>query len=164
MCVEYLCKLVKYLTVVYSNNSIDMIQLQHQHGIELAIYVLYLTIVLNFPEFSIFFCLLQLKRKPYQIFNIIYDKQEPLINFECSSLGLESWLFDSGELTVKEHLPVRQLRIGDTGSPLDGKKARYTLGPLICEGDSKSSLCFGVLCPDISSCYMYMYPRLFVSS
>ncbi|XP_069969361.1 neurexin-4 isoform X3 [Penaeus vannamei] len=50
--------------------------------------------------------------------------------------GLESWLFDSGELTVKEHLPVRQLRIGDTGSPLDGKKARYTLGPLICEGDN----------------------------
>lgn len=51
--------------------------------------------------------------------------------------GLESWLFDSGELTVKEHLPVRQLRIGDTGSPLDGKKARYTLGPLVCEGDSE---------------------------
>ncbi|XP_068245600.1 neurexin-4 isoform X1 [Palaemon carinicauda] len=50
--------------------------------------------------------------------------------------GLESWLVDSGELTVKEHLPVRQLRIGDTGSPLDGKKARYTLGPLICEGDN----------------------------
>ncbi|XP_045603868.1 neurexin-4 [Procambarus clarkii] len=50
--------------------------------------------------------------------------------------GLESWLFDSGELTVKEHLPVRQLRIGDTGSPLDGKKSRYTLGPLICEGDN----------------------------
>ncbi|XP_042220113.1 neurexin-4-like isoform X3 [Homarus americanus] len=50
--------------------------------------------------------------------------------------GLESWLFDSGELTVKEHLPVRQLRIGDTGSPLDGKKARYTLGPLVCEGDN----------------------------
>ncbi|XP_050739952.1 neurexin-4-like isoform X2 [Eriocheir sinensis] len=50
--------------------------------------------------------------------------------------GLESWLSDSGELTVKEHLPVRQLRIGDTGSPLDGKKARYTLGPLICEGDN----------------------------
>ncbi|KAK4300982.1 hypothetical protein Pmani_026854 [Petrolisthes manimaculis] len=50
--------------------------------------------------------------------------------------GLESWLFDSGELSVKEHLPVRQLRIGDTGTPLDGKKARYTLGPLICEGDN----------------------------
>ncbi|XP_071513053.1 neurexin-4 isoform X1 [Panulirus ornatus] len=50
--------------------------------------------------------------------------------------GLESWLSDSGELSVKEHLPVRQLRIGDTGSPLDGKKARYTLGPLICEGDN----------------------------
>ncbi|XP_045134698.1 neurexin-4-like isoform X1 [Portunus trituberculatus] len=49
--------------------------------------------------------------------------------------GLESWISDSGELSVKEHLPVRQLRIGDTGTPLDGKKVRYTLGPLICEGD-----------------------------
>ncbi|CAL4184396.1 unnamed protein product, partial [Meganyctiphanes norvegica] len=50
--------------------------------------------------------------------------------------GIEAWLFDSGELTVKEHLPIKQMRIGDTGSPLDGKKARFTLGPLICEGDN----------------------------
>lgn len=50
--------------------------------------------------------------------------------------GIEAWLFDSGELTVKEHLPIRQLRIGDTGSPLDGKKAKFRLGPLICEGDN----------------------------
>ncbi|KAK7023363.1 putative band 4.1 ues' binding motif [Halocaridina rubra] len=44
--------------------------------------------------------------------------------------------YTCGELTVKEHLPVHQLRIGDTGYPLDGKKSRYTLGPLLCEGDN----------------------------
>jgi hypothetical protein len=38
-------------------------------------------------------------------------------------------------LTHKEHLPVKQLRFGDTGSPLDEKEGRYTLGPLMCEGD-----------------------------
>lgn len=53
----------------------------------------------------------------------------------CDS-GIDSWLYDSGDLNIKEHLPVRQLRIGDTGSPLDGKKARFKLGPLICDGDN----------------------------
>lgn len=35
----------------------------------------------------------------------------------------------------KENLPVKQLRFGDTGNALDEKEGRYTLGPLICEGD-----------------------------
>ncbi|XP_076259208.1 neurexin-4 isoform X1 [Rhynchophorus ferrugineus] len=48
----------------------------------------------------------------------------------------EVWLVDSGELTEKEDLPVKQLRFGDTGSALDEKEGRYTLGPLMCEGDS----------------------------
>jgi len=48
---------------------------------------------------------------------------------------LDSWLEDGGDLTHKEHLPVKQLRFGDTGSPLDDKEGRYTLGPLMCEGD-----------------------------
>lgn len=52
----------------------------------------------------------------------------------CDS-GLDSWLEDGGDLTHKEHLPVKQLRFGDTGSPLDDKEGRYTLGPLMCEGD-----------------------------
>lgn len=52
----------------------------------------------------------------------------------CDS-GLDSWLEDSGDITQKEHLPVKQLRFGDTGSPLDDKEGRYTLGPLMCEGD-----------------------------
>ncbi|XP_075231156.1 neurexin-4 [Lycorma delicatula] len=49
--------------------------------------------------------------------------------------GLESWLADGGDITEKEHLPVKQLRFGDTGNHLDEKEGRYTLGPLQCEGD-----------------------------
>ncbi|XP_059490529.1 neurexin-4 isoform X2 [Neocloeon triangulifer] len=49
---------------------------------------------------------------------------------------LDSWTSDSGDITQMEHLPVKQVRIGDTGTPLDEKEAMYTLGPLACEGDS----------------------------
>ena len=52
----------------------------------------------------------------------------------CDS-GLDGWLEDGGDITEKEHLPVKQLRFGDTGTPLDEKEGSYTLGPLICEGD-----------------------------
>ncbi|KYN19702.1 Neurexin-4 [Trachymyrmex cornetzi] len=52
----------------------------------------------------------------------------------CDS-DLDGWFIDSGEIREKEHLPVKQLRFGDTGTPLDEKEGRYTLGPLICEGD-----------------------------
>jgi len=54
----------------------------------------------------------------------------------CDS-GLDTWLADAGYLTESEYLPVRQLRIGDTGSVTDQKQARYTLGPLVCTGDGK---------------------------
>lgn len=47
----------------------------------------------------------------------------------------DEWQVDAGDLMEKENLPVRQLRFGDTGSALDEKQGRYTLGPLICEGD-----------------------------
>lgn len=43
--------------------------------------------------------------------------------------------FFAGELSEKEDLPVKQLRFGDTGSALDEREARYTLGSLICRGD-----------------------------
>ncbi|XP_055708283.1 neurexin-4 isoform X1 [Phlebotomus papatasi] len=46
-----------------------------------------------------------------------------------------NWLEDSGELREKEHLPVKAVQFGDTGTPLDEKFGRYTLGPLMCEGD-----------------------------
>lgn len=49
--------------------------------------------------------------------------------------GFEGWLEDGGDITQKEYLPVKQLRFGDTGNPLDEKEGRYTLGPLLCEGD-----------------------------
>nr|CAG4640603.1 EOG090X00DN [Eulimnadia texana] len=49
--------------------------------------------------------------------------------------ALESWQADEGEITETQYLPVRQLRFGDTGTPLDDKEGRYTLGPLQCEGD-----------------------------
>nr|CAD7438043.1 unnamed protein product [Timema bartmani] len=52
----------------------------------------------------------------------------------CDS-ELEGWLEDGGDITQKEFLPVKQLRFGDTGSALDEKEGRYTLGPLMCEGD-----------------------------
>ncbi|MCL4131606.1 UNVERIFIED_CONTAM: hypothetical protein GTU68_025311 [Idotea baltica] len=56
----------------------------------------------------------------------------------CDS-GLDAVLHDSGDLTVKEHLPVKQMRIGGTGKVLDGRKAKYSVGPLICEGDREYS-------------------------
>uniref|UniRef100_A0A6B2EGY6 Putative neurexin iv n=1 Tax=Phlebotomus kandelakii TaxID=1109342 RepID=A0A6B2EGY6_9DIPT len=46
-----------------------------------------------------------------------------------------NWLEDSGELREKDHLPVKAVQFGDTGTPLDDKFGRYTLGPLMCEGD-----------------------------
>ncbi|XP_057341760.1 neurexin-4 isoform X1 [Microplitis mediator] len=49
--------------------------------------------------------------------------------------GFDSWNEDGGDITEKEHLPVRQLRFGDTGTALDEKEGRYTLGPLICRDD-----------------------------
>ncbi|XP_060526188.1 neurexin-4 isoform X1 [Cylas formicarius] len=52
----------------------------------------------------------------------------------CDS-GDRAWQVDAGDLTEKNDLPVKQLRFGDTGNALDEREGRYTLGPLICEGD-----------------------------
>nr|MBE5726668.1 neurexin IV [Cucujiformia] len=49
--------------------------------------------------------------------------------------GLDTWQVDAGDIVDKENLPVKQLRFGDTGNALDEKQGRYTLGPLVCEGD-----------------------------
>ncbi|XP_078603336.1 neurexin-4-like [Branchiostoma floridae x Branchiostoma japonicum] len=48
---------------------------------------------------------------------------------KCDS-GLDSWQEDSGWLMHKRHLPVTQLRFGDTDT--DGKQGYHTLGRLIC--------------------------------
>ena len=42
------------------------------------------------------------------------------------------WREDSGVLTDKSHLPVRQLRFGDTGGSMD--EGYHTLGKLTCYG------------------------------
>ena len=58
----------------------------------------------------------------------------------CDSFGpsLENERFvDEGEISEKDFLPVRQLRIGDTGSTASSNKwVKYSLGPLVCQGDS----------------------------
>ncbi|XP_053603353.1 neurexin-4 isoform X1 [Plodia interpunctella] len=54
---------------------------------------------------------------------------------EYPRLSPEEFQTDGGEITDKEFLPVKQLRFGDTGSHLDEKEGRYSLGPLLCEGD-----------------------------
>lgn len=41
----------------------------------------------------------------------------------CDS-GHDDWLWDGGEITQKQFLPVRSLHFGDTGTPLDGKEGR----------------------------------------
>jgi len=52
-------------------------------------------------------------------------------------LNQNEWLIDEGDLSQREFLPVRQLRFGDTGGDYLSKRiGRYTLGPLLCEGDS----------------------------
>jgi len=52
-------------------------------------------------------------------------------------IGLDSWQSDSGDIREKEHLPIKQVRFGDTGSTLDEKEGRFKVGPLMCEGDGK---------------------------
>ena len=42
------------------------------------------------------------------------------------------WREDSGVLTDKSHLPVRQLRFGDTGGSME--QGYHTLGKLKCYG------------------------------
>ena len=53
--------------------------------------------------------------------------------FECNcDADDDVWREDSGLLTNKSHLPVKQLRFGDTGG--SGEQGYYTLGKLKCYG------------------------------
>ena len=45
---------------------------------------------------------------------------------------------DEGYLTEKDHLPVTQLRFGDTGDA--GSSASYQLGKLRCRGDGEYAI------------------------
>lgn len=57
----------------------------------------------------------------------------------CDSNQLQ-WLEDGGDIREIEYLPVKAVSFGDTGSPIDEKFARYTLGALMCEGDGKKMI------------------------
>lgn len=46
-------------------------------------------------------------------------------------------VFDDGYLTNKTHLPVTQVRFGDTGTSQDTKFASYLVGDVECTGDGK---------------------------
>lgn len=67
---------------------------------------------------------------------IIGNCVEPTKWCNCDA-NFESWQEDYGYIMEKEYLPVKQLRFGDTGTPVDDKEGRYMLGPLICEGDGE---------------------------
>lgn len=45
---------------------------------------------------------------------------------------------DTIVLSHKEHLPVTEMVVTDTGRPYS--EAAYTLGPLLCLGDSKYTI------------------------
>ena len=40
-----------------------------------------------------------------------------------------------GRLEYKDDLPVLEMRVGDTGTMTDNKKAEFTIDPLVCQGD-----------------------------
>ena len=42
------------------------------------------------------------------------------------------WLQDGGDVVKKSQLPVKAVHFGDTGTPLDDKEGRFSLGPLQC--------------------------------
>ena len=46
----------------------------------------------------------------------------------------KNWREDSGFLTIKSHLPVKQLRFGDTGGEHLDEEGYHTLGKLECYG------------------------------
>jgi contactin associated protein-like 2 len=62
----------------------------------------------------------------------------------CDS-GHEGWLQDGGDITNKDILPVRALHFGDTGTPLDTKEGRFSLGQLKCSEDTSFETKTGVI-------------------
>ncbi|KAM4877959.1 contactin-associated protein-like 3 isoform 2-T2 [Thomomys bottae] len=54
--------------------------------------------------------------------------------YHCNcDAGQNEWTSDTIVLSQKEHLPVTQIVMKDTGQP--HSQAAYTLGPLLCQGD-----------------------------
>ena len=57
----------------------------------------------------------------------------PDLSCNCDAAS-EAWNHDTGLLEDMDSLPVTGLHFGDTGTPLDSKEGRFTLGPLRCVG------------------------------
>ena len=55
------------------------------------------------------------------------------LNCNCDKND-RKWREDSGFLTIKSHLPVKQLRFGDTGGAHLDEEGYHTLGKLMCYG------------------------------
>jgi len=54
-----------------------------------------------------------------------------------SQMYRSKWMTDEGDISEKEYLPIRSILVGDTETTSSLKKqARYTIGPLHCEGDN----------------------------
>ena len=73
----------------------------------------------------------------------------PNTRCNCDSGDEDTENVDSGHIIRKEHLPIIKVNFGDTGSPavvsyqansernvFKTKSAKYTIGPLMCEGDN----------------------------
>ena len=58
---------------------------------------------------------------------------DPDLGCNCDAAS-EVWSHDTGLLEDMDSLPVTGLHFGDTGTPLDAKEGRFTLGPLRCIG------------------------------
>ncbi|XP_067107092.1 contactin-associated protein-like 5 [Osmerus mordax] len=60
------------------------------------------------------------------------------MNYFCNcDADTDSWSNDTGVLSYKDHLPVREVVIGDTNRT--GSEAVYSIGPLRCYGDKSVS-------------------------
>lgn len=67
---------------------------------------------------------------------ILGNCRDPSKWCNCDSVRAPGeWETDEGLLREKEFLPVRSIHVGDTSNKYPQKKARYTIGPLVCDGD-----------------------------
>ncbi|RXN29086.1 contactin-associated -like 5 [Labeo rohita] len=71
------------------------------------------------------------------------------MNYFCNcDADRVSWENDTGVLSYKEHLPVREIVVGDTYRL--GSEAMYIVGPLQCSGDTASYLQFPAVQVELS--------------
>ncbi|KAM3605215.1 uncharacterized protein V6R79_022304 [Siganus canaliculatus] len=63
---------------------------------------------------------------------IEHNCTDPKYDCNCDA-DLYTWKEDAGLLVYKDHLPVTQVVVGDTGRA--GSEAKLTIGPLKCQGD-----------------------------